>query len=376
VTGTLAVFAPSITSTGSFTFAGNTITRNDLLDWAQFGFAAGQTATVDGHAVGTIAGISGPSGAILTITPVGTMPSAGGTVSVFNSSQNQPGLGGNVITVTGGGGPGPGLEPTRATGTFTESCVSGCTGSGPATSTLTRTDGGSWLTSTALAGAFVDGMVLSINGTAGWTITGVTASTLTLSGAALTSPSITGAAVLGFAPSPLAIYGSTSQDGIWYSGNPFEMIQRDFGSKPFPNVIGNASPDFIFPVANSFRYAGNNVIDASADFANVPEDQVPSVGLILYAGPGNDTVPTHNTIYGSQAPDFIAGGSGNTTIYGERGDNQLLGNDGLNVDVITRAISFPVANTSIYPNADPLLCPQSPTPHCNTLIYASATTTT
>ena len=97
----------------------------------------------------------------------------------------------------------------------------------------------------------------------------------------------------------------------------------------------------------------------------MPEGQVPSVGLILYGGPGN------NTIYGSQAPDYVAGGSGNTTIYGERGDNQLLGNDGLNVDVITRAISFPVTNTSVFPDADPLLCTQSPSPHCNTLIFGN-----
>jgi hypothetical protein len=125
------------------------------------------------------------------------------------------------------------------------------------------------------------------------------------------------------------------------------MTQRDFGSKPFPTQLGNGTPDFIFPVANTFKYAGNNVLDASQDFpivplsttsvpnAGVPEGQVPSVGVILYGGPGN------NTIYGSQAPDFIAGGSGNTTIWGGRGDNQLLGSDGVNVDVITRGISFP-----------------------------------
>ena len=75
-----------------------------------------------------------------------------------------------------------------------------------------------------------------------------------------------GATVLGYAPSPLVVYGSTSQDGIWYSGDPHTLTQRDFGPKPFPNEVGNASPDFIFPVADAFRYAGNNVIDASADF--------------------------------------------------------------------------------------------------------------
>ena len=69
-----------------------------------------------------------------------------------------------------------------------------------------------------------------------------------------------------------------------------------------------------------------------------------------------------------------------TTIYGGRGDNQLLGSDGINVNVITRTITFPTANTSTYPNADPLIA-------ANNLIYgtspgsaatrtASATTTT
>ena len=142
---------------------------------------------------------------------------------------------------------------------------------------------------------------------------------------------------------------STSQDGVWYSGNSAGNTQRDFGTKPFPNQLGNGTPDFIFPVADAFRYAGNNVIDASADFANVPDSQLPSVGIIAYGGAGNDT------IIGSQASDFLAGGSGNNTIWGERGNNQIYGNDGINVNVITRALTFPTENTSIYANADPLL---------------------
>ena len=127
------------------------------------------------------------------------------------------------------------------------------------------------------------------------------------------------------------------------------MAQRDFGTKPFPNQLGNGTPDFVFPVADPFRYAGNNVIDASADFANVPDSQLPSVGIIAYGGPGNDT------IIGSQASDFLAGGSGNNTIWGERGNNQIYGNDGINVNVITRALTFPTENASSYPNADPLI---------------------
>jgi hypothetical protein len=357
VAGTVGVFAPAISSTGSFTLGAHTITRNDLLSWKQFGFANGQTVTIDGIVVGTIT-IGGPSDDVLTVS--GTLPSGacaatdflglGCTVSVFNTSQNQVGLGGNVVTITGGGGPGPGLEPTIATGTFTE---------GTSTSTITRSTG-SWLSD-----GFVYGMVIEVNGAPVGTVSAVNATTLTLSGATLTSGPITGATVLGFAPSPLVVFGSTSQDGLWYSGDPHTLSQRDVGLKPFPTQLGNGSPDFFFPVADPFVHAGNNVIDASADFAAVPNGQVPNVGVILYGGPGN------NTILGSQAPDFIAGGSGNTTIYGERGDNQLLGNDGINIDVITRAVSFPTVNTSVYPDADALLCAQSPAPHCNNLIFGN-----
>jgi Ca2+-binding RTX toxin-like protein len=217
-------------------------------------------------------------------------------------------------------------------------------------------------------------MVLQIDGKPAWTITGISAdgTTLTLDGPQLTAAAFPAGQqhiadiVTGFAPSPLVIFGSTSQDGIWYSGNPSVDTQRDFGSKPYPIVLGNGSTDFIFPVADPFNYAGNNVINASADFANVPEGQLPSVGLVIYGGPGN------STIYGSQASDYIAGGSGNNTIYGGRGDNQLLGNDGLNVDVITRAISFPTVNGSSYPNADPLTCAPS---SCNDVIYGDGSGT-
>ena len=355
IAGTIGVFAPIVTSTGSFNIAGSTITRNDLLSWQQFGFAVGQQITVDGVLAGTITGFSGPSNDVLSVTGplAATACAATGagqcTVAAFNAAQNQVAIGGNQITVTGGGGPGPGLEPTKTTANITETAT-----------TITRTDTGSWLTD-----GFVYGMVVEVNGSPVGTVSAVTASTLTLSGATLTPGTVTGATVLGFAPSPLAVYGSTSQDGIWYSGDPHTLSQRDFGLKPFPTQIGNGSPDFIFPVADPFVHAGNNVIDASQDFAAVPEGQVPSVGLILYGGPGN------NTILGSQAPDFIAGGSGNTTVYGERGDNQLLGNDGINVDVITRAISFPTVNTSVFPDADQLLCTQSPAPHCNNLVYGN-----
>ena len=66
-------------------------------------------------------------------------------------------------------------------------------------------------------------MVVEVNGTPTGTITAVTATTITLSGAPMTPGTLTGATILGFAPSPLAVYGSTSQDGIWYSGDPHTL---------------------------------------------------------------------------------------------------------------------------------------------------------
>src|SRR5712692_8402073 len=368
--GTSAVFDPSIVSTSTLILSGHIIVRADLRSWTEFGFAVGQSVTVDGMPVGTITALTGPASDFYTLTVSGSLPATGGTVAVYDTNplNNAVRLGGNNITINGGGGPGPGLQPPAFTAMFTEGVID------TSTETLTRTDGGSWITD-----GFVYGMVLQIAGVPAWTIAGVTDTILRLTGPNTMPPAIsTSAQVVGFAPSPLVIYGSTSQDGIWYSGDPHTLSQRDFGSKPFPTQLGNGSPDFFLPVADPFKSAGNNVIDASADFpiaslvgpgqtppAGVPEGQVPSVGVVLSGGPGN------NTILGSQAPDFIAGGSGNTTINGERGQNQILGSDGINVDVITRAISFPTANTSVFQDADLLLCGPTPRPTCNNLIYGN-----
>ena len=123
------------------------------------------------------------------------------------------------------------------------------------------------------------------------------------------------------------------------------MVQRqparrqsigDFGTKPFPNQIGNGTPNFFFPLANPFREAGNDVIDASALFAERRRDgALPAVGFVAYGGAGDDT------IYGSQAGDYLAGGSGDDLIFGERGSDQIYGDNGVNVDVITRELTIP-----------------------------------
>ena len=42
-------------------------------------------------------------------------------------------------------------------------------------------------------------------------------------------------------PSPLVIYGDTSQDGLWYGGNPSGITLHNFGPKPLPHDDGVAS---------------------------------------------------------------------------------------------------------------------------------------
>ncbi len=148
--------------------------------------------------------------------------------------------------------------------------------------------------------------------------------------------------------SPLVVYGDTSQDGLWYSGDPRVQSVRSFGTKPFPAEIGNGDSRFIFPVGNPFTNAGNDVIDASTLFAGVAAGDLPSVGFTAYGGAGDDT------IIGSAAHDYLAGGSGNDTISGGRGSDQIYGDNGVNVDVITRELTIPWRNASVYANRDGL----------------------
>ena len=37
---------------------------------------------------------------------------------------------------------------------------------------------------------------------------------------------------------PLVIYGDTSQDGVWYGGDPSKQSLHNFGPKPMPHVEG------------------------------------------------------------------------------------------------------------------------------------------
>ncbi|MCF2147132.1 DUF4347 domain-containing protein [Desmonostoc muscorum LEGE 12446] len=147
--------------------------------------------------------------------------------------------------------------------------------------------------------------------------------------------------------SPLVVYGDTSQDGAWYAGSPTAVESLDLGLKPFDQA-GTASDRFKFPIANSFALAGNDTIDARNLFKNIPVGQLPSVGLTIYSGAGNDT------IYGSQAGDHIAGGSGNDKIEGQQGNDHIYGDSGFNVNPITRELTVVNVNTSTNSSRDSL----------------------
>ncbi|HTM84726.1 MAG TPA: hypothetical protein VL179_07450, partial [Mycobacterium sp.] len=147
--------------------------------------------------------------------------------------------------------------------------------------------------------------------------------------------------------SPLVIFGDTSQDGIWYSSDPSQQSGHLFGPKPTIEPVGNAA-NFVFPLAQPFQYSGNDFLDASALDAGLASAELPSVGVTIYGGPGQDT------ILGSQAGDILAGGSGDDLILGGRGRDLIYGDSGLNIDVITRVLTVPVVNTSTTPNADAL----------------------
>ena len=143
------------------------------------------------------------------------------------------------------------------------------------------------------------------------------------------------------------IYGDTSQDGIWYSGDPNAQSGHVFGAKPTIEPVGNA-PVFTFPLAEPYQYAGNDIIDASALDGALSSAQLPSIGVVIYGGAGDDT------LIGSQTGDIIAGGSGNDTILGERGADLIYGDSGINVDVLTRVLTVPTVNASALKTADTL----------------------
>jgi hypothetical protein len=198
------------------------------------------------------------------------------------------------------------------------------------------------------AAGFVPGQILSINGQTLWTVvqySGKSNGTLTVSGPPL--PASGTFTVVAYSSSPLVVFGSSSQNGVFYSGLFDQQSAFDYGSKPFPDVIGDGAPDFIWPVADPYRYQGNNVIDVSALDAGVPAKQLPSYGITAYGGGGDSTII--DSISG--VSNFYAISDTKTTIVSQNGTTRIAKLDGLNVDPLTRALSFPTVNTSTNPDS-------------------------
>lgn len=139
---------------------------------------------------------------------------------------------------------------------------------------------------------------------------------------------------------------------MWYRGHASDVLGLELGEKPFdpfPQLPDgeNEDDEWVFPLANPYDLAGNDVIDASALFAGVSSANLPSVGLTIYGGVGNDT------IIGSQTGDHLAGGSGDDLILGQRGTDHIYGDSGVNVNVFTRALTIPTVDASPRPTANP-----------------------
>ncbi|HEY3485081.1 MAG TPA: hypothetical protein VGK49_06835, partial [Ilumatobacteraceae bacterium] len=373
----------------------NSIRRLDGLAWADDGYAVGDVIQVGNEPfTRTIIGFAGT----LADCPFDDLyPGCGvGSIMLLSGPPMTTGtnVGSTIFT--------PRPFEARADASMDISVQSAVPPALP-TTTLTRYDGGSFM-----ADGFIVGMKVTISGFAGqFTIAAVTHTTLVLANAAL-PPTLTGlgsnpirlvvvgydtgraapgtgdqtmqvggdrfvvcsstavdegrpipcGSVVGGPGSPLVIYGDTSQDGLWYSGDPSTSADgAELGDKPFNPFVNipddqNEDDEWFVGLANPFKRAGNDVIDASRLFADVvctlTSCNLPTIGLTAYGGAGNDT------IIGSQAGDHLAGGSGDDTIYGLRGVDHIYGDDGINVSILTRWLGIPSVNGSTRPNADTL----------------------
>src|SRR6185503_14434557 len=169
----------------------------------------------------------------------------------------------------------------------------------------------------------------------------------------IVGPKDSSSSVLAGPSSPLVVYGDTSQDGVWYAGHSDDVLGYEFGPKPFDPFWmitddQNEDDEWVFPLADPYTNAGNDVIDARGLFADIVCDatcsNLPSVGFTAYGGAGDDI------IFGSQAGDHLAGGSGNDEIHGGRGVDHIYGDSGVNVDILTRALEIATTNRSPLPS--------------------------
>jgi hypothetical protein len=338
-----------LTITPDVTTTASSVERLDGGSWIASGYAVGQWVQTSGESD--------------TRQIVGF---ASGTAAYVNP---YPGQGTDAVMLLGGAPIAANANVAR-TVHVSEPFKEGFTGLATVHTTgITRTSG-SWSSD-----GFEVGQPVWISGIAGaFTITGITdgatGSTISFgAGNAALMPTFTPQtlAVFGYDPkkdggarlggdtiavtggagpdSPLVVYGDTSQDGVWYSGHPFDALGMEFGEKPFDPFSNlpdadNEDDEWVFPLANPYKFAGNDIINASALFAGMAPNQLPSVGLTAYGGAG------HDLIIGSQAGDHLAGGSGDDEIHGQRGVDHIYGDSGVNVDILTRALTISTSNAS------------------------------
>jgi hypothetical protein len=329
--------------------AGNILTRLDGRDWAADGYAVGQRIQISGEA--NTREILSIVNADPGLEPVDAFGTWGMNSALVLSG---PAFTGGQAELT--------VHVSEALRTeLTEAIDIG-------TNALTRS-GGDWVDE-----GFYVGQVVWFDGVAGgFTVANLSGAVMELQGAALAPANDVAMTVFGYDPtlddgvrvggdhitvsggagpdSPLVVYGDTSQDGVWYSGHPYDVLGMEFGEKPFdPFPLlpdgENEDDEWVFPLANPFTYAGNDVIDASALFAGVDSVALPTIGFTAYGGKGDDT------IIGSQAGDHLAGGSGNDLIMGQRGVDHIYGDSGVNVNILTRALTIDAVDNSPKPTID------------------------
>ena len=129
--------------------------------------------------------------------------------------------------------------------------------------------------------------------------------------------------VLGGPQSPLVVYGDTSQDGVWYAGHSDDTLGYEFGPKPFDPFWmitddQNEDDEWVFPLADPYTDAGNDVIDARALYADIGCDatcsNLPTVGFTAYGGEGDE-------LFRQPGRRSLAGGSGTTRSTAPRVDH-------------------------------------------------------
>ncbi|HET7128184.1 MAG TPA: hypothetical protein VFJ93_03815, partial [Gaiellaceae bacterium] len=307
-------------ATGNFVTTSTTITRA-MGDWLVDGFAIGQHVLITGD-VTTSGTVQSVTSATLTLTgatisgthlnvAVTTTTAASGTASLVR-------VGGDTISLTG---------PSFA-GTLTTTAPS----SGFQTISRATTATSDWIKDGFAAGQQI------VLGGAGLTgicnVTGVTASTLTVSGCALptaANPYTNSTATVlpvGAGPgqpydtfAPLVIYGDTSQDGVWYGGDPHTQSLHNFGPKPMPHVDG-------LPITitrdNINGYTGTVSMQAGPSVTGTFE-----IGPVAYStGTFTTTATTITRGTGSWSSDGFAVGQMIGVTGAANGTFQVTGIDG------------------------------------------------